>query len=47
MELYIVNISILRRFPPGEWVSLGQTVEAALKMPTSSPAPDVICSAFF
>ena len=32
MEFYINNIYILRRFPPGKWVSLGRTVKGGSKM---------------
>ena len=31
MDFYSILISILRRFPPGKWVPLGQTVEGGSK----------------
>ena len=41
MELCSIIISVLRRFPPGIWVPLGQTVEGGLKSLTSPPASNV------
>ena len=38
MNFYSIIISILRRFPPGKWVPLGQTVEGGQKNPTYPPA---------
>ena len=40
MDFYSIIISILRRRPPGKWVTIGQRVEDGSKMPTSSPMSD-------
>ena len=31
MDFYYILVSILRRFPPGKWVPLGQMVEGGSK----------------